>query len=152
MLNGKMKKWALGLSTALVMISAPAYAQTIRLGAASGFAAAANDLTSAFSAYYANYGLSYNVTVNADTPQNLEANIIAGGTTGPYDLFLSTDKKEPHQLEKNYPSLVIGTPFKFAEDFLLLYSQSVPSRLMLELALMQSPAMRLPHHAARSML
>jgi molybdate transport system substrate-binding protein len=129
MLNGKMKKWALGLSTALALIYSPAYAATtIKIGVASGFGNAASDLASAFQAYYAQFGsaYAYNVIVTVSSAQALEAKVIAGGTSAPpFDLFLSTDKAEPHDLVKNYPSLIVGTPFKFAKDFLLLYSTSV---------------------------
>jgi molybdate transport system substrate-binding protein len=128
MLNSKMTKLALGVSTALTLLSAPSYAATtIKIGVASGFGNAANDLASAFQAYYAPFGsaYAYNVVVTTDAAQSLEADIIAGGATGPYDLFLSSDKAEVHDLVKNYPSLLVGTPFKYAKDFLLVYSLTV---------------------------
>jgi molybdate transport system substrate-binding protein len=86
-----------------------------------------SDVVAAFQAYYANFGANYayNVVVTANSPQGLEADVIAGNGAGPYDIIISSDKKVPHQLATNYPSLVVGTPFKYAEDFLLLYSETV---------------------------
>jgi molybdate transport system substrate-binding protein len=127
MLNSRMKKLALGLSTPLVMIYSPAHAAaTINVAVAASFAKTANDIVGAFQSYYfTTYGLSYSVALTVDTAQQIEADIIAGGTTGPYDLFLSSSKNEPNDLAKNYPSLVTGASFNYARDVLELYSISV---------------------------
>lgn len=124
MLNSRMKKLAVGLSTALAMIHAPAQAASaIKVAVASSFATAASDIIGSFQAYYfATYGLTYNVAFTIDTAQQIEADIIAGGTTGPYDLFLSSSVKEPRDLANHYASLVSGSLFHYARDRIDLYS------------------------------
>src|SRR5215831_13225812 len=119
-----MKTLAVGLSAALTMIYAPAQAaSTIRIGIASSFSTAASDIIGSFQAYYfANYGLTYNVAFAVDTAQQIEADIIAGGTTGPYDLFLSSSVKEPRQLANQHASLVSGSLFHYARDRIDLFS------------------------------
>jgi len=117
-------KLAVGLSAALTMIYAPAQAaSTIKVAVAASFAKAASDIIGSFQAYYfANYGLTYNVAFTIDTAQQIQADIIAGGTTGPYDLFLSSSVKEPRQLANQHASLVSGSLFHYARDRLDLYS------------------------------
>jgi molybdate transport system substrate-binding protein len=127
MSNSRMKTLAFGLSAALVMIYSPAdAATTIKIAVAPSFAKTANDIVGAFQSYYlATNGLSYSVVLTVKTAQQIEADIIAGGTTGPYDLFLSSSKNEPHDLARNHASLVTGASFNFARDVLELYSTSV---------------------------
>lgn len=128
MTSSRLKTLAMGVSTALALSYAPTQAATItiKVGAAASFGNTANDLIGAFQAYYSlNYGLSYNIALTVDTPQYIEQDIINGGLSGPYDLFLSSDGQEPHDLYRNHTSLVIGSPIKYAQDFLELYSSSV---------------------------
>jgi len=122
-----MKKLAAGVSAALAMIYTPAQAaSTIKVAVASSFATAASDVIGSFQAYYfANYGLTYNVAFTIATAQQIEANIIAGGATGPYDLFLSSSVKEPRDLTKNHATLVSGSFFHYARDRIDLYSPTV---------------------------
>jgi molybdate transport system substrate-binding protein len=126
-LNNRMKRLAVGLSAALTMIYAPAQAaSTIRIGVASSVATAASDIIGAFQAYYfANYGLTYNVAYAIDTAQQIEADIIAGGTTGPYDLFLSSSVTEPRDLANHHATLVSGALFHYARDRIDLFSPTI---------------------------
>jgi molybdate transport system substrate-binding protein len=119
-----MKRLAVGLSAALAMIYSPAQAaSTIKIAVASSFATAASDIIGSFQAYYfANYGLTYNVAFTIESAQQIEADIIAGGTTGPYDLFLSSSIHEPYDLANHHASLVSGAPFDYARDRLDLFS------------------------------
>jgi molybdate transport system substrate-binding protein len=127
MIDVKVKKLSLYAATALALACMPANAATItiKVGVDSAFATTAGDLISAFQSYYRAYGYTYSVVMTASSSATLESDIVAGGATGPYDLFLSGGKKEAQDLVKNYPSLVVGTPFKYAKDFLALYSPSV---------------------------
>jgi molybdate transport system substrate-binding protein len=122
-----MKKLALSLTAAFAVTYSPAYAaSTIKVAVAPSFAKAANDIIGAFgNYYYTNYGLSYNVSLFIEDASQIEADIIAGGTTGPFDLFLSSSVDEPYYLQNHYPSLVSGAPFNYARDRLDLYSPSV---------------------------
>lgn len=113
---------------ATAMISTPVHAATItiKVGVATAFASAASDIAAAFSNYYLkNYNLSYNVVITFASTPTLETAIINGGNSGPYDLFLAADREAPHDLANNYASLVEGSPFPYAQDFLELYSTSV---------------------------
>jgi molybdate transport system substrate-binding protein len=130
MFKAAIKKLTLKASIGLFIsatCSSVLYAQaiTIKVAAASTFAIPAINLVPAFQVYYSKLGLNYNVVMNVNTPQNLQGQIIAGGNKGPYDLFLSSDPKEPDNLRRNYPHLVVGNPFPYAEDSLVLYSRSV---------------------------
>ncbi|HEY8065118.1 MAG TPA: substrate-binding domain-containing protein [Methylosinus sp.] len=122
-----MKTLAAGLSMALALTCVDAQAATvnIKVAVASSFGKAANDLAAAFQAYYATFGLTYTVSLTIASAQSLESSIISAGASTPYDLLLSSSKKEPKDLVDNYPSLIVGTPFKYAKDFLALYSKSV---------------------------
>jgi molybdate transport system substrate-binding protein len=122
-----MKKLALSLTAACAVMYSPAHAATtIKIAVAPSFASAASDIIAAFgNYYYTNYGITYNVSLFVRGASYLEADIIAGGTTGPYDLFLSSSVDEPYDLQNNYPTLVSGSPFNYARDRLDLYSPSV---------------------------
>lgn len=124
MLKTKMQTLALGLAAAIAtgVPAAEAATANIRVAVAESFGVTANELAAAFQAYYSHYGNTYTVSVISAPAQALEEDIIAGGA---YDLFLSSSKKEPHDLVHNHPSLVVGTPFKYAKDFLALYSKTV---------------------------
>lgn len=124
MFKMRMKQLTLGLSASVALMCSDARATTIniKVAVASSFGNAASDLASAFQAYYGAYGLTYTISLSIASAQTLEADIIGGGA---FDLFLSSSKKEPKDLADNYPSLVVGTPFKYAKDFLALYSKSV---------------------------
>jgi molybdate transport system substrate-binding protein len=122
-LNSRMKKLALGLSAALVMVCSPADAE-IEVAVAASFAKTANDIVGAFQAYYFDtYGLNYDVGLTVSDAQSLETQIINGPKT--MDLFLSSSKNEPEHLEQQYRHLVSSAPFVYARDGLELYSISV---------------------------
>lgn len=125
MFRMSVKKLALCLIAGVAIASPQAQAETLKIAVASSFAKTANNLAAAFQAYYVDYGLSYSVSVSVDSAANLKDSIVAGASSPVYDLFLSSSKKEPHDLAYDYPSLVVGTPFKYAKDFLALYSKSV---------------------------
>ncbi|MBY6240840.1 substrate-binding domain-containing protein [Methylosinus sp. Sm6] len=119
MLDSKLKTFMLGLSAALALTAPPAQAAaTIKVAVDTIFANAANEIVSAFQYYYPTSG--YSVIVTAADSAALANNIIAGSAT--YDLFLAGSRKQPINLAVNHSSLVVGAPFKYAEDFLALYS------------------------------
>lgn len=125
MLNNRIKTLAAGLFAALMMTCAPSHAASIRVAVASSFAKAAGDIAAAFSSYYLlNHGVTYNVSVLVAGDSTIKADIIAGGATGPYDIFLSSSPVAPLDLYLNNTDLV-GTPFDYAIDTLTLYSPTV---------------------------
>lgn len=122
MSDSKMKTLMLGLSAAALALAAPPAqaAATIKVAVDTMFANTANELVSAFQYYYPTSG--YSVVVTTADSATLEADIIAGAS---YDLFLAGSKKQPVDLAANHPSLVVGSTFKYAVDFLALFSTSV---------------------------
>jgi molybdate transport system substrate-binding protein len=122
-----MKTLAVGLSTALAMAYSPAQAASnIRLAVAPSFAAAVTDIVGSFTSYYnVHYGLTYNVALTIAPASVLETKIIAGGTTGPYDLFLSSSVKEPRDLQNHHSTIVSGSLFHYARDRIDYYSPTV---------------------------
>ncbi len=126
MLSSKIKHLTLGVSAAFAMMYSPAYATSISVGVTPSFADALSDIIGFFQNYYiVNGNYSYDVVFTIDSPANLKSTIISGGSSGPYDLFLSPDDEAPHDLKDKYPHLVVGSPFHYATDFLMLYSTSV---------------------------
>jgi molybdate transport system substrate-binding protein len=121
-----MKKLALSLSAATVLMAySPADAASIRVAVAPNFFKAANEIATAFNAYYLlTHGASYSVSVVSKSSSLIKTDIIAGGATGPYDLFLSSGPADPLDLYINYSSLV-GTPFDYAIDTLEVYSPTI---------------------------
>lgn len=123
----KIKHLTVGVLAAFSMIHSTAYAaSTITIGVAPSFADTLNDIIGAFQDYYVTNGnLTYNVVVTIDSAENLKSNIINGGTSGPYDLFLSSDALAPLDLYFNHSALVSGNAFPYAKGSLMLYSASV---------------------------
>jgi molybdate transport system substrate-binding protein len=117
-----MKTLMLGLSAAALALAAPPAqaAATIKVAVDTIFANTANELVSAFQYYYPTSG--YSVVVTTADSATLEADIIAGAS---YDLFLAGSKQQPLDLAANHSSLVVGSTFKYAVDFLALFSTSV---------------------------
>lgn len=118
-----MKKLAMGASAALLMsYSFAAHATTtISVGVAANFAGALAAVIANFEADYPNYSVTY---TSASTG-TLTTNIINGGTSGPYDLFLAADTSAPTYLATNYSSLVeSGSQFDYAEGYLTLWSST----------------------------
>jgi molybdate transport system substrate-binding protein len=126
-LNNRIRTLAAGMTAALMMMCASAYAQSssIRVAVSPSFAKAAGDIAAAFTSYFLlNHGVTYNVSVLVSSDSLIESTIIAGGATGPYDIFLAGSPEAPLDLYVNYTSLV-GTPFDYAIDTLEIYSPSV---------------------------
>jgi molybdate transport system substrate-binding protein len=125
MISSKIKKLTLAASVAMATTSSSAYATTISVGVAPSFAEALIDLAGAFQEYYITHGnLNYNVVVTVDSTANLKSEIINGGPSGPFDLLLSPDNLALFDLALKQPSLVVGQPFQYATDSLMLYSKS----------------------------
>lgn len=110
-------------AAALALAAWPAVsdaASTIRIGVAANFYGTLQKITAA-------YTLSHpgeTFTISWDSTSNLKANIIAGGNSGPYDLFLSADKAAPDSLVASYPTLVVGSDFQYAIGSLILWSNT----------------------------
>ncbi len=124
MFGSKMKNFIIGASIGLQAMCSSAYATTnIKIGVAANFSNTLNAIISSFQNYYNGSGYTFTITVDATT--NLKNAIIAGGATGPYDLFLSADYAAPEALYTSYGSLVVGSPFEYAIGSLELYSGPV---------------------------
>jgi molybdate transport system substrate-binding protein len=124
-LNSRMKMLAVGLTAAFAMSYSPADAQTISIAVAPSFGKTANDLAGAFSSYYGlNFGVSYNISLQIEDDADIQSDIIAGGTSGPYDLYLASGAVQAASLAINAPSLV-SSAFIYAKDVLDLYSPTV---------------------------
>jgi molybdate transport system substrate-binding protein len=123
-----MKKLAASVAAAILITCSQVHAASkISVAVAPSFANAANDIVGAFQAYYfTTHGLTYNVSLIIKSAPQLEADIIAGGSsTGPYDLFLSSGLKEVLDLKLNHSALLAGNPFAYATDLLDLYSTTI---------------------------
>jgi molybdate transport system substrate-binding protein len=121
MIGKRLKKQVLSVSAGLAMAYSPAYANTtITIGVDTSFYATLLKITTAFT--IANPGYTFNIY--SDATANLKANIIAGGNSGPYDLFLSADKATPDYLVSTYPTYVVGSDFEYAIGSLLLWANS----------------------------
>jgi len=83
-------------------------------------------LVRSFGFYYGTqHDLNYrsNVTIVVKDPATLKSDITTG--LAAYDLFLSSSKDEPADLAKDTANLVVGKPFAYAVDSLVLFSPSV---------------------------
>jgi molybdate transport system substrate-binding protein len=115
---------AVGLSAAFAMICAPADA-AITIAVAPSFARTANDLVASFESYYLlNFGVSYSIGVVVKSDSLIQSDIIAGGTTGPYDLYLASSVDSVVPLAINDSSVISGA-FLYAIDGLDLYSPTI---------------------------
>lgn len=124
MSGSKIWKLLFGVSLNLILMYSPSYAAaTIKIGVAANFSTTLNAIIASFQNYYNGSGYTFVVTVDSTT--NLKNAIIAGGATGPYDLFLSADFAAPQDLFTNHNSLVVGSPFEYAIGSLMLYSGPV---------------------------
>jgi molybdate transport system substrate-binding protein len=129
-LNSTIRKLAVALSAAFMMSHAPANAQTLKVAAAPNFANTANELLGAFAAYYSIvFNTSYSAGLVVKSDASIQADIIAGGTTGSYDLYLASSPEAIATLAINLANAgqtgVISSTFIYAEDALELYSPSV---------------------------
>jgi molybdate transport system substrate-binding protein len=121
-----MKMLAVGLSAAVAMICAPARAATsITVAVAPNFARTANDIIASFESYYLlTFGVSYTVGIVVKSDSLIQSDIEAGGTTGPYDLYLASSVDSVLPLAVNDPSIISGA-FLYAVDHLDLYSPTI---------------------------
>jgi molybdate transport system substrate-binding protein len=122
MLTNKLKSMAMGVSVAAMLSSSAHAGANITVAVSPSLSSAISDVISAFENYYSAAG--YDVSLVTDTDANIEASIIAGGTSGPYDLFLSESIVAPADLQYNHPSTVTGAPFLFVQDTIDLYSSA----------------------------
>jgi len=126
------KKTALagGVSVACLLMglsSADAATYNLKIGVAANFYNTVNDIVAAYQNYHSGDGNTYNFTVTSDSTGNLKTAILAGGTTGPYDIFLSADTAAPAAVATL--GLIYGgvtqSPFFYATGSLVLAAQSV---------------------------
>lgn len=131
MSHRRMSVLAAGVSAAVLAMHSPAQATTtITVGVAANFSGPLSSIITAFHNYY--YP-TYDFVVNATSKSTgaLESDIISGGTTGPYDLFLAADKSHVDDLVTTHSSLVYPyttSPsslyeFHYASGALELYSE-----------------------------
>jgi molybdate transport system substrate-binding protein len=121
MIGKRLKKQVLSVSAVLAMAYSPAHATTtISIGVAANFYATLGKITAAYTLANPGYGF----TLHYAATGTLKASIIAGGNSGPYDLFLSADKATPDYLVSNYPTYVVGSDFEYAIGSLLLWANS----------------------------
>ncbi|WP_198033014.1 substrate-binding domain-containing protein [Methylosinus sp. PW1] len=127
-----MSVLAAGVSAAVLAMHSPAQATTtITVGVAANFSGPLSSIITAFhNYYYPSYDFAVN-TISKSTGA-LESDIISGGTTGPYDLFLAADKSHVDDLVTTHSSLVYPyttSPsslyeFHYASGALELYSDN----------------------------
>jgi molybdate transport system substrate-binding protein len=130
MLRSKTNALACGVSAACLMLSASsAHAATynIKIGVAANFYNTVLDIISAYKSYHTGDGNTYNFTTTFDSTTNLKNAIIAGGTTGPYDIFLSADTAAPAAVSTlgMIYSGATQAPFFYATGSLVLAAKSV---------------------------
>jgi molybdate transport system substrate-binding protein len=125
-LKNRMKMVAVGLSAATAMICAPAHAATkITVAVAESFSKAAVNIVASFESYYLlNFGVTYNVGIVIESDAQIQSDIEAGGTTGPYDMYLASSVDSVAPLVVKDPSVISGT-FLYAVDGLDLYSPTI---------------------------
>jgi molybdate transport system substrate-binding protein len=120
-----MKKLAVGISAAcLLACASDVHAGTITIYAASNLQ---QDLLPQLMSDYQTYvdpTANFNVTYGATA--TLESTIISLGNSGSgqADLFLAANTAAPNDLYTNYNSLVTGSPFNYAQGYLVLWSNS----------------------------
>jgi molybdate transport system substrate-binding protein len=131
MLNLRKISLISGISAAALVACSPAHATTISVGVAANFANPLSDIITAFKSYYNGYG--FDVTYTSKSTGALETDIINGGASGPYDLFLAADKAHVDDLVTTHSSLVYPytkSPsalyeFHYASGLLEFYSKTV---------------------------
>jgi molybdate transport system substrate-binding protein len=125
MSSNTMKKLAFGVSAAVMMMmySPPLRAETITISVAANFA---DTLTALTNSYIANVDPSADFIFKVGATTTLENQIISLGNTGAgqADLFLAANTDAPQDLYTNYSSLVVGSPFTYAQGFLVLWSNT----------------------------
>ena len=125
MTKHKLKSLALGVAAAALMHAtdaAAACSSLINVAVSPSIANTASNVVAAFYNYYPSASYCVGLVVYADA--NIASDIVSGGSTGPYDLFLSDSAVYPYDLAFFYSSLVSGQPFPFATDTLDLYSSA----------------------------
>jgi len=125
MVTRMIKSTAVAFTASVLLMSSSVQATTISIAAPPSLADVLSELTAAFQTYYIiNGNLNYQAALTVDTTENIKNDIIAGTTSGPYDLLLTPDYTVL-DLAYKYPSLVVGGPFQFGSDVVSLFSASV---------------------------
>lgn len=121
MLTRKLKTLALAAST-IALLSSGAHATTyINIATAANFTNTLSDIWTDFHNYYlTNYSIDYGYTVTSGPTATLESDIINGSPQ--FDFFFAADQAAPQDLYTNYNSLVVGSPFEYAEGSAVLWS------------------------------
>jgi molybdate transport system substrate-binding protein len=117
----KLKHFALTASAVALLCPSAHAASSITVTVTPVAANAVADLIADFLNAFPTQGYSVSLRVVSDAAA--KDGIIAGAAPRP-DLFLSQSFLAPEELQLNYPALVAGTPFPFAEDSLVLYSSA----------------------------
>jgi molybdate transport system substrate-binding protein len=121
MFISKFKYLALATSTVVLLSPSAQAASSITVSVSPISANAVNDLIADFLNAYPTQGYSVSLRIVSDAAA--KDAIIAGAAPVP-DLFLSQSFLAPKQLQLNYPTLIVGTPFPYAQDTLVLYSSA----------------------------
>ncbi len=111
---------------ALALSSLSAQAQTIYVGVAANFGAPLTALAADFQTK--NPGTT--VSIAPKSTGVLKGEIISGGASGPYDLFLAADQAAPADLVTNHSSLVVAYPstnypFLYTTGEIVLWSDTI---------------------------
>jgi molybdate transport system substrate-binding protein len=110
----------------LALSSLSAQAQTVRVGVAANFAA---PLLALVNDYNARIDPSATITITSKSTGVLKGEILSGGTSGPYDLFLAADQPAPvavaavSGLTINWPTG--NAPFLYTTGEIVLWSDTV---------------------------
>lgn len=153
MFVSKFKHLALAASVAALLSPSAQAASTIRVAVTPMAASAVVDLVTAFTSAFSASGYSVSIQVISD---GLAKDGIVGGTAVP-DLLLSQSFVTPLDLKLNHPALVVGDPFPYAQDTLVLYSSAakgvdisagLPSRQDLQPFSLPDPATLDPYGVA----
>jgi len=116
------KKWVFGLTAAVAILGSSALrAETITVAVAANFEFPLKDI---IAAYHNDFPGDNTINYVAGSTSTLEAAIIAGGLTGPYDLFLAANQAAPLDLATNHASLVAGAVFNYTRGFVTLWSNT----------------------------
>jgi molybdate transport system substrate-binding protein len=139
----KLRSLAFSAVAVASLTASPAHAATttINVAVAANFTATMNALIAAFKVVYP----GTNITFTSDSSGVLQNQIV--NHTRTYDLFLSADQTRPKQLYANFPSLVVGAPFKYAVGELELWSPTVNISAGLPATLTQDVVLANPNTA-----
>jgi len=121
MFVSKFKHLALAVSAAMLLCPSAQAASSITVSVTPIAANAVADLVSDFLNAFPTSGYSVSLKIVSDAAA--KDGIVAGNAPVP-DLFLSKSFVAPLDLKLNHPTLIVGDPFPYAEDTLVLYSSA----------------------------